>query len=173
MRLSNWPLCALLLCGCANSCNDADTKKTSQGFQVNMPAEAKALFENAESLEIFATAPESLGLPPDAGPPGDDVFHGHRIVGRAMVNDAADRKALLDALLGGIARHKSSMVACNEPRHGFRVTRGAEHADIHMSFGCLHGTLFSKTARATLLTSPDSKDDIDDLFAKYKVPSGK
>ncbi len=167
------PLCFAFLCSCANSCEDAGRKKVSQGFQVNMPADARALFEGAETLEIFATAPESLALPPDAGPLGADVFHGHRVVGHAVVTDAADRKALLEALLGGIARHKNSMVACNEPRHGFRVTRGAERADIHMSFGCLHGLLFSRSGRATLLTSPDSKSDVDEVFAKYKVPSGK
>lgn len=158
--------------GCANSC-DKDEKKVSQGFQVNMPADTRAIFENADKLEIFATAPEDLGLRPDASADAGEIFHGHKIVGHAEVSDPADRKELVDALLGGIARHKSAMVACNEPRHGFRATRGGESADIHMSFGCLHGTLYSKTSRSTLLTAKDSKDDIDDLFAKYKVPSGK
>lgn len=168
-----WPLCLGLLCGCANSCAEDKAKKPSQGFQVNMPADARALFQAAETLEIFATAPTSLGLPPDASPAESEVFHGHAVVGHAIVSDAVDRKALVEALLGGIARHHSTMVACNEPRHGFRATRGTEHVDIHMSFGCLHGTLYSKAGRATLLTAPDSKSDIDDLFAKYKVPSGK
>lgn len=169
-----WPMLFLVLAGCANSCNDTrDAKQVAQGFQVNLPADARALLENAETLEIFATAPESLGLPPDAAAAESEVFHGHRIVGHAKVEDPADRKAILDALLGGIASHKSAMVACNEPRHGFRVTRGAERVDIHMSFGCLHGTLFAKSGRATLLTSADSKQAIDELFGKYKVPSGK
>lgn len=163
----------VLSSGCANSCEKDDAKKVSQGFQVALPADARAVFENADTLEIFATAPESLGLFPDAAAPEGEVFHGHKIVGHAEVTDGADRKAIIDALLGGIARHKSAMVACNEPRHGFRATHGAERADIHMSFGCLHGTLYTKSSRATLLTAKDSKDDIDELFAKYKVPSGK
>jgi len=173
MRWIAWVGMVVLSSGCANSCEKDEAKKVSQGFQVALPADARALFENAEVLEIFATAPDSLGLLPDAAAPESEVFHGYKIVGRATVTDPGDRKAIVDALLGGIARHKSAMVACNEPRHGFRATRGAEHADIHMSFGCLHGTLYTKTSRATLLTAKDSKDDIDEMFAKYKVPSGK
>lgn len=173
MRLAIVLSVLLLSGGCANSCEKDNARKVSQGFQVNMPPEARSLLESAERLEIFATAPEPLGTRDDAQAPEGDVFHGHRVVGRAEVSDPADRKAVVDALLGGISRHNSAMVACNEPRHGFRATRGAEHVDIHMSFGCLHGTLYTKTSRATLLTAKDSKSDIDQLFAKYKVPSGK
>lgn len=164
--------CLLAIAGCANSC-DKDEKKVSQGFQVNMPADARALFEQAETLEIFATEPNDLGLRPDAAVNPAEVFHGHTILGRAEIASAADRQELVAALLGGIAHHKSAMVACNEPRHGFRATRGDEHADIHMSFGCLHGTLYTESSRSTLLTARDGKDTVDTIFAKYKVPSGK
>ncbi len=173
MRAFTAALCLSLASGCANTCGEGDVRKTSQGFQISMPADARAVFENAESLEIFATAPEALELVADASASESEVFHGHRIVAHALVDNPRDRKALIDALLGGIAQHRSTMVACNEPRHGFRATRGSDNADIHMSFGCLHGTAFTKSGRATLLTAPDSKRDIDKLFAKYKVPSGK
>lgn len=138
-----------------------------------MPADARAAFENAESLEIFATAPEASELLADASGSESEVFHGHRILAHALVDDPRDRKALIEALLGGIAQHRSTMVACNEPRHGFRATRGSDNADILMSFGCLHGTAFTKAGRATVLTAASGKRDIDKLFAKYKVPSGE
>ena len=154
--------------GCASSCDDRADHRKAPGFRVDLPERARSVIEQAEVVEILALSPETVT---DGG--ALDVFHTHRVLGRATL-DEPDRRALADLLLTDIGNHKSTMVACNEPHHGFRFTRGAdEHVDLVMSFGCLHGTLFEAQRRTTVLTSAERKPKLDTLFAKYKLASGK
>lgn len=160
----------LVLAGCANSCDDAAERRKAQGFRVDLPAGTREVMTQAEALEIFALSPEPIAAR-DGGAEGS-AFHGHRVLGSARVRDE-DRTEAATLLLGDMANHKSTMVACNEPHHGFRFTRGNETVDLVMSFGCLHGMLFFGKGRSTVLISAESKSDIDTIYARYKLPSGK
>ena len=81
-----------------------------------------AVMEAADSMELMTLYP----FPSEGGSAASqpEIIHGYRILGRAMVTDAAARRRLVDALFGAIDGSNGPTPSCFNPRHALRATRG-------------------------------------------------
>src|SRR5262245_10421401 len=77
------------------SANSADKGKGNK-----IPAEARAILEKAEQIELLSIDPERPKEKPK------DDFHGWKVLGRTVVKDAEVRKKLLAAFQKGVEENK-------------------------------------------------------------------
>jgi hypothetical protein len=94
-----------------------------------IPAEAKAILENADELELLALDPNH----PKKKPVED--FHGWEVLGKKTI-DQAERRRLVEAFEKGVAEPHVQPAHCFNPRHGIRVTKGGKSADFVICFEC-------------------------------------
>ncbi|MGO8901097.1 MAG: hypothetical protein ACLQU5_22485 [Isosphaeraceae bacterium] len=95
----------------------------------SIPADAKAILENADDFELLSLNPNHLNVKPK------EDFHGYEVLGKKAIAKA-DCKQLVDAFEQAVAEKKTLPAHCFIPRHGIRVTRGNESADFVICFQC-------------------------------------
>src|SRR5689334_17910405 len=85
----------------------------------HMPDEVRFVLDNPERFTLFSI--EGEDQPPDVTT--ETLFHGFNVLGKSEIEDADERKALLEALYRSIADSEHAAI-CFWPRHGIRASRG-------------------------------------------------
>jgi hypothetical protein len=125
MRAESIALLAILAMGSASS-------------ELAVPRRAAARlrsdFARAEKVELLRLQPTEL---PEAGPPPKSsvTFHDQPIL-RSVVLSSEQAARAGKQVTDSIARNPVLMTACFYPRHGIRLTRGAQHVDLVICFEC-------------------------------------
>jgi hypothetical protein len=99
------------------------------GCGPSMPTDAIDALNGADTYELLSLDPGNHEAPPA------NQFHTWQVLGRVLIDDAATRARLNDALRAG-ASEKVDPAACFEPRHGIRVTHAGQTTDFVICFGC-------------------------------------
>jgi hypothetical protein len=132
-----------------------------------LPAAVQEIVANAESFEILSLDP---GRPGRTAAMPKDGFHGWTVLGRTVITDAKQQKALVAALERGVA--ESDVPArCFDPRHGVRAKRGKVVADLVICFECRHMVAFLDDKESGgALTSVTPKGLLDAALKEAKIP---
>jgi len=93
-----------------------------------LPRVAAEAMRDADSFEL-------LSLDPNRGRDDAD-FHHFKVLGRAMVTDAATRNRLYRSLQSGARWNLPFPAMCFNPRHGIRATSGVSTVDLVICFEC-------------------------------------
>jgi hypothetical protein len=126
-----------------------------------MPWVALRALNSAEQYELLSLQP--LLSQPD--------FYGHEILGRVLIKDVATRKKLTSALQWGARQSDGTRMACFNPRHGIRVTRGGVVTDFVICFECRQVEVWRGGKRlASFLTSDWPQPVFDDVLKRAGVP---
>ncbi len=103
----------------------------------SLPSDATTALRNGTSFELLSLDP---GHERDVlvGEWEGEVFHNQAVIGSTVIDDAAVRTELLDALDEGIAANDPNVAAaCFWPRHGIRVMYEGEQHEFVICFKCL------------------------------------
>ena len=125
-------------------------------FSDEIALETRGVLERPDGLEIFALHPYPH-MPEGAAEDGAD-FHGYRILGSTEVDDAAQRKVLIDLVAIGVDESDGTVAACFDPRHGLRVRQGDEVVDLVICFACLSMHLHGPGELQDSVTIDDSPE---------------
>jgi len=110
-------------------------------FEAEVAAADRAVLAAPEALELFALRPfPSESEVPLA--PGEQAFHGYRILGRARIETAEASAELLDLVRRGIDASDGVQAACFLPRHGLRVERNGAAVDLVLCYECLRARVY-------------------------------
>jgi hypothetical protein len=94
-----------------------------------------------------------------AGPssPAEEMFHGHRVLGKTEIRERVERAHLLRDLYKGIALAGPDVPKCFNPRHGIRATSGSDTVDLVICFECFQIQTHAKHGADVLTArSPES-----------------
>src|SRR5262249_52718145 len=110
------------------------------------PDSFRAVLDAADTVELLSLDPndadfddededdESEARPrvvnPSPPPAPADLFHGFLVLGKTVLEDPAERSAILSALYRGIDESDGDVVMCFDPRHGIRARRGEAVVDV-------------------------------------------
>lgn len=116
-----------------------------------LPPAASNLLDEAGAIELISLDPRER----PAGPGGS--FHGWKVLGRAAIRDAAERRAIV-ASLGRAIGSAAEVAGCFEPRHGLRATRGTQSLDLVICFSCrwVEAHFEGRTSSVRIADSPKS-----------------
>lgn len=102
-----------------------------------IPPDASAVLRNGTNLELFSLDPRQEDAIRNRTYQGD-LFAGWAVLGSTIIDDAASRTELLDALEEGVAASRPNTYAeCFWPRHGIRVRHGGQQHDFLICFECI------------------------------------
>jgi hypothetical protein len=111
-----------------------------------IPETAAAILEQADHFELLSLNPTYQQIPAE----GD--FHGYRILGKAVIDDAETRKKLVFTFKRAVAENQGVAAACFDPRHGIRVTRNEKQVDFVICFECNQVHVLGAVQGAFLIT---------------------
>ena len=155
-------LLTFILAGIAASC--------STSHEEVIPLDDRSLLEQSSQMEIFALHPNRHS---DEGKPkgADDDFHGYRILDRARLDDAKERKRLVSLVYQGIDKSNGMVAACFDPRHGIRARNGDQVVDLVICYECLQIHLHRSTdgdgADESALTSETVEPAVTRIFEAH------
>jgi hypothetical protein len=93
---------------------------------------------------------------PDDGPP-ERLLHGYRVLGRATIDEPAQRRQIVSAFYQS-AREGDGEMLCFMPHHALHAVRGSAVVDIVICFHCLQYEVFDgqerPSAELSLLAQP-------------------
>jgi hypothetical protein len=112
-----------------------------------IPAAAVAILEQADHFELLALDPELTKAT------GKYIFHGHRVLATAAINDTETRKKLVSTFKKAVAENRGEAVHCFNPRHGIRVSRKEKHEDFVICFECYQVLVFGEVRGGFLITN--------------------
>jgi hypothetical protein len=95
-----------------------------------IPADAKTMLEKADSLELLSLEPTKQMEA------RKDSFHGWKVLGKKLIDNAELRKMLIAAFEKGVAEYQGTGARCFKPRHGIHVTHDGKAADFVVCFEC-------------------------------------
>lgn len=132
---------SLIFLGCSSS---------SSG--VFAPAVERVLAQPDE-VELLTLNPEPAVLRDPALPAGPE-FHGYLILTRAKLTNPDLQRELFDLVAQGVRTSDGTVAACFNPRHGLRVTRGADVVEFVICYECLsldvHGPAGAREGHTTV-----------------------
>jgi hypothetical protein len=129
-----------------------------------IPAEHRAILEQAEEIEVLSLMPDHLSDPPPDG------YHGFKVLGKTTVNDAAARKRLVTSFEKGVDIDGTPF-RCFNPRHGIRATHDGQTADFVICFECSYVQTFLNGAQGrTFAISNSPAAAFDEVLKKANVP---
>ena len=128
-----------------------------------IPAAAKTILEQADTFELLSLEPHFQARHVKGS------FHGYRILGSTLIQDASTRKRLVQELEGGVAENQCGITLCFNPRHAIRVTRAKEYADFVICFECSRVEIYGVAAGA-VRTSGSPQSAFDQALVNAKVP---
>jgi hypothetical protein len=100
-----------------------------------------------------------------------EVISHYVIRGRADITDAAERRALVQALARGARDATPNMMhACFNPRHGLRVERGSYAVDFVICFECLQVQASGFQPADFFLTSAAPQPTFDESLRHHNLP---
>ena len=98
----------------------------------HLPQAAMEALEGAEQMTLFSIDPGRFST----SPPGTVRFHANIILGETVISRSEQRRQIARELQRAVSASDGTMYMCFEPRHGLRVTRGAETCDFPICFQC-------------------------------------
>jgi hypothetical protein len=127
-------------------------------------AVAKAL-EKAEVFEVYSL---------DGGTNVKDGWHGAKVLGKATVKAAADRKSLASAVKKGV-EDGTSGARCFIPRHGVSVKYDGKTYDLVICFECSWVYIYTEGADKplVLMTADSPQKTFNKILTDAKVPLAK
>lgn len=132
-----------------------------------LPADTREFLRAATTFEIVAVHPAWATA--SAKPEGvTEIMHGHGVLGRAPIEAASERSAVVDLIDKAIGSSDGAVAGCFNPRHGVSALRGSDRMDILICFEC--GSMRVHTAAE----KPDShligragEAEMTELFRKH------
>jgi hypothetical protein len=130
-----------------------------------LPAPVLAALEKAEGVELYS-------LDGDTDNPAG--WHGAKVLGKATVTAAADRKALASALRKGVEEGRDG-ARCFVPRHGVRVSHAGKSYDLLVCFEChwLYVYTDDSDKPLVLMVSESAQKVLNKLLTDAKVSLAK
>jgi|GEM_PF-4367549 len=178
-RVSSPLLASLLTIALATGCGRDDGPLPDLGE--HLPATARAVLENAETMELLALgdeapeppAPAGSARPPERDPlarfaPRTGGFHGWKETARTPLL-GAERHKLLYAVYTGIAGNDDKLAACFRPHAAVHATRGAETVDLLFSYDCMLVHVYENGRLFTALTTREAAGPVGKVFARAGV----
>jgi hypothetical protein len=130
-----------------------------------IPADARAILEKAARFELLSLDPKTHDEDPTIG------FHGWKVLGKAVVDDAAIAKKLVVALKQGAEESDGAAAGCFHPRHGIHVTHNGKSADFVICFECLSVNLYvTENAEDGFQITRSPQPVFDEVLKKAGVP---
>ena len=127
----------------------------------------KALFEKAETLELYSLDPGTDVKEPDA----TKGFHGWKILGKTAIKDAKTRKKILAAHVPGYRSQRwYGREVLHSARHGLRATVDGKTADVVICFQCLQIQFIVGEASKTETTTNTPQKVLDEVLTAAAVP---
>lgn len=129
--------------------------------RARLPRAVTAALECADAYELLSLNPTL----------SEDEFYNHRVLGRMNVADPATRATLTQALSDGARESDGSIMACFNPRHGIRATRGGRVTELVICFECKQVRVYQNGRRvSSFLTSPSPQRVFDEVLRAARVP---
>jgi hypothetical protein len=98
-------------------------------------------------------------------------YYGHEILGQTLIQDAAVRERLNNALQAGVRASDGRAYACFNPRHGIRVTHAGVVTDFLICFECRQVQVWRGDQEiAHFLVSDSPQAVFDDVLKSADVP---
>ena len=126
----------------------------------------KALFEKAETIEVYSLDPSFEDKEPDP----KKGFHGWKILGKTTIRDAKARTKLVEGMYKGLAESDGTVAKCFNPRHGIRATVDGKTADVVICFECYQMQFVVGAASKTEPTTRAPEKLLDEVLTAAGVP---
>ena len=122
-----WVLCLAMVASGACKESIQETLPESVVTPNIFPERAAALLRSADTLQVLSLDP---GIRTETG-----GFHHWAVLGTVSIPDT-DRKALVDAIIAGVAPPDTLMAMCFNPRHGIHAVAKDVTVDLVICFEC-------------------------------------
>ena len=137
-----------------------------RAFQLRGPPEvAWRALRAPQHMTLYSIDPDRRFGQPIA--PGS--FHEFRVLGEAVITDQPAQRAVVRAIEDAVCR-SGSQKACFDPRHGVRVTTGADTFDFLICFECSKIHVYSGDQFVAETTISDSPQALNALLREAKLP---
>jgi hypothetical protein len=156
-------LAIVLLAGCSN--HSATPGSVEQPDEI--PDAVQTALEKAPAFELLSLDPKH----PDADHPSE--FLRRKVIGKAVVTDAATRRKLLDALDEGARTPLGVPPACFDPRHAIRVQFEDKTFYLTICFECNQVCVFvddRKDGELEFNTADSPERTFDEVLSAAGVP---
>lgn len=126
----------------------------------------EALAETEGSLEILSLDPSSRhGYAVN----NQEVFHGFGIIGKAVVENKADKEKLTLALSKAITENNGAVAACFNPRHGVRFIGKGKKIELVICFECRSARCHGFNGDMGILLTSSAQPAFDAFLTEKKV----
>jgi hypothetical protein len=130
-----------------------------------LPDAARTALEKADAIDV-------LSLDPQGDDESKDAFHDYKVLARATVTDDDARKAVVAAVLKGVAESDGAVAKCFEPRHGLHVVYKGKTYDFLICYQCSQIQVFAEAAEEpeTVGTTAASRAALDKALRESGAP---
>jgi len=130
----------------------------------------------ADEVILYSLAPERADV---ISHPGEHhspeylakLFNGYIVLGQARIDDARERRALVDSLCQGLADSPREVELCFDPHHGLRIRKGSQNLDVVICFQCHQIQLNGSSPFIPISRSPQGV--FDSAVQKAHLPVSK
>lgn len=132
-----------------------------------LPPEASAILNNADSFEL-------LSLDPTRGDKKPTVaFHGYKVLGKTLIKDKKTQQRLLKALQKGIDANDGTVAGCFNPRHGIRAVSKKKKVELVICFQCYSMSVYVGKEQFSTLTTSLPAPVFNKVLQEARVPLPK
>jgi len=128
-----------------------------------IPAELDAALNRASKGVLYSLEPIT-----EANPPGPKL-HGFKILGKTKL-DQEQTVAAVNAFKAAISDCGHNSVACFDPRHALRVTKGDQTYDLLLWYECNSLEVYRGDKRFTSFCAAGSPKTLNGLLTAAKIP---
>jgi hypothetical protein len=145
--------------------------RDTEAVKAAFPGTDRDVLEQPESLELLSIHP----YPDGDGKPANEKesFQGYKVLGRAAVTEAAERRALVEAVYKGLNDRYGPAPACFNPRHALRAKKGEVTVDVVICYECETVQVHSKAhpdGRKTVRSATTASGVLDKALKDHKLP---
>lgn len=127
--------------------------------------------ESADEVILYSLDPERADLIDHSPEHLAKLFNGYLILGQALIDDASERRALVDSLCHGLADSPRMVELCFDPRHGLRIRTSSQNLDVVICFQCHQIQLKGNSEFILISCSPQGV--FDSALQKAHLPVSK
>ena len=115
--------------------------------------------ESADEVILYSLDPKRADLIDHSPEHLAKLFNGYLTLGQALIDDASERRALVDSLYRGLADSPRIVELCFDPHHGLRIRKGSQNLDVVICFQCHQIQLNGNSAFIPISRSPQGEFD--------------
>jgi len=127
--------------------------------------------ESADDVTLYSLDPERADLIDHSPEHLAKLFSGYLILGQALIDDASERRALVDSLCLGLANSPRMVELCFDPHHGLRIRKGSQNLNVVICFQCHQIQLNGNSEFIPISRSPQGV--FDSALQKAHLPISK